>query len=383
MARTNSSGPAVASSLRPERNNVVVIDYLRWIAALAVVFGHVRNHLLVDYPTVIHPGLFTKAFYLLSGYGRPAVIIFFVISGFLVGGKLVQMAQAPDFSRHWPLFLVDRWSRIFIVMWPALILIGIVLSYIFVCAPMVPLATSNHWDAGWTQPLSSDLNIWRWLLNILLLNEIAGPTIFLDGPLWSLAFEWAYYMLALAVALLLRRVWSLGAAVFLAYASVLFILILNNAPEILTAGVSWIMGMMAKVASDRRLFNGRATWLGGIALVSAVLIYGRFHFIADNLYGIAVALAIAHSRWQTAEQGGRRLANFSFSLYATHAPVVAFLLVFAQKQGFLLARISVGPAGVILTLGALFVSVAFARLFAFATEDQTNNLRRWCSRRVV
>ena len=381
MVDAHSCGLTASRRLAPQRPDIIVLHHLRWLAALEVVLGHIRNHLLVDFPTIDHPSGFTKIFYFISGYGHPAVIVFFVISGFLVGGKLVEMAQAPDFPRRWPVFVIDRWSRIFIVLWPALLVTALVVFYTVMFAPTVPLATSTNWDAGWTHPVSDDLDIRRWALNIFLLNEIAGPTVALDPPLWSLAFEWAYYMLALAAALLVRRVWSGGAMIFLIYTAILFALILTNAPEILTAGVAWIMGLVAKLASDRRLLAGRATWFGGVALMGGVLIYGRFYPVDDNLFGATVALAVAHSRWHSwrlAEKSARWLADFSFSLYATHAPVIAFLLIVAQSRGLVLQRLSFGPVGLIVTLGILVVTLVFARLVAFVTEDRTRSLRRWC-----
>jgi hypothetical protein len=71
----------------PEVNHRLVhLDCLRGLAALLVVVEHLRAFLFVPFPQVVSPGVITKAFYLVTGLGHQAVMIFFVLSGFLVGG---------------------------------------------------------------------------------------------------------------------------------------------------------------------------------------------------------------------------------------------------------------------------------------------------------
>jgi len=62
------------------------LNFLRWFAALMVVVGHLRSFLFVEYNLVEHKTIFIKLFYFITGFGHQAVIIFFMISGYLVGG---------------------------------------------------------------------------------------------------------------------------------------------------------------------------------------------------------------------------------------------------------------------------------------------------------
>ena len=58
---------------------------MRALAALAVLGGHVRALSLSSYNQLDSPNILQKMFYFLTGFGHQAVIIFFVISGFLIG----------------------------------------------------------------------------------------------------------------------------------------------------------------------------------------------------------------------------------------------------------------------------------------------------------
>ena len=65
------------------------LDLVRGVAALAVMLGHLRNLFFVDsYEIRGYPNLLIKIIYLATGFGHEAVMIFFVLSGFLVGGSV-------------------------------------------------------------------------------------------------------------------------------------------------------------------------------------------------------------------------------------------------------------------------------------------------------
>ena len=53
-----------------------------------MVAEHARSLVFVDYGELQSPGLWAKGFYFLTGFGHEAVMVFFVISGYLVGGKV-------------------------------------------------------------------------------------------------------------------------------------------------------------------------------------------------------------------------------------------------------------------------------------------------------
>jgi peptidoglycan/LPS O-acetylase OafA/YrhL len=62
------------------------LHFLRWISALTVLVWHLVVFLFVPYSQLQSPGVLLKMFYWATGFGHQAVLVFFVLSGFLVGG---------------------------------------------------------------------------------------------------------------------------------------------------------------------------------------------------------------------------------------------------------------------------------------------------------
>jgi peptidoglycan/LPS O-acetylase OafA/YrhL len=79
-------------------NHWPLLDFLRATAALLVVFAHSRTLYFVGMGEVDHPGVFLKLFYGITNLGHQAVLIFFVLSGFLIGGRFVDSMQRGSFD---------------------------------------------------------------------------------------------------------------------------------------------------------------------------------------------------------------------------------------------------------------------------------------------
>ena len=72
------------ATLTPAKTWYPLLDVLRGPAALLVLIGHWRNLFFKDFPELVNPGLPTKGFYLLTGAGYEAVMLFFVLSGCVI-----------------------------------------------------------------------------------------------------------------------------------------------------------------------------------------------------------------------------------------------------------------------------------------------------------
>src|SRR5438045_3272219 len=95
------------------------LNISRWTAAVAVLISHVRHLILVDLVGVTNKTLLCKVFYFMTGLGHEAVIVFFVISGFLVGGHTWERWRNESLRLR--SFVSARISRIYTVLIPALI----------------------------------------------------------------------------------------------------------------------------------------------------------------------------------------------------------------------------------------------------------------------
>ncbi len=99
------------------------LDLIRFVAALLVVAVHVRSDFFLTYSLLpaSSQNIVTKIFYYLNSFGGEAVIVFFVLSGFLVGGKTVERIHTGKASLG--KYVLDRSVRILVPLVSALLLI--------------------------------------------------------------------------------------------------------------------------------------------------------------------------------------------------------------------------------------------------------------------
>lgn len=175
------------------------LDLLRFVAAFVVMFSHARTLVWVRY-SELDPdsqGLVTASFFGLTRLGNEAVVLFFVLSGFLVGGKVWQRARQGTFDAR--LYVIDRTTRIML--------------------PLVVILVITLFIRQWIE------HEWFWaefFSNILSLQGITVPALGLElpelgynHPLWSLPYEVWCYVMALGVGMALSGRWYLGTALVL------------------------------------------------------------------------------------------------------------------------------------------------------------------------
>jgi peptidoglycan/LPS O-acetylase OafA/YrhL len=75
-----------------------LLDFVRWVAALLVVLQHVRYLWCVEYTNVQNKTLWIKLFYFITGFGSEAVLVFFMLSGYLVGGGALRKWRDGKYS---------------------------------------------------------------------------------------------------------------------------------------------------------------------------------------------------------------------------------------------------------------------------------------------
>ena len=78
------------------------LDLIRFLAAFEVVLCHYRGFFFVEYGLLPaeQQNIFSQIFYFATRLGHEAVLIFFVLSGLLVGGKALDKARLGTFNLH-------------------------------------------------------------------------------------------------------------------------------------------------------------------------------------------------------------------------------------------------------------------------------------------
>lgn len=308
-------------TLRPALS--AYLDLMRFVAALAVLLGHMEQD-----------GL-SMAWMPLSRFSHEAVIIFFVLSGFII------YYSTTSRTTCWQQYAIARLSRIYSVALPAVLTCMLLALWLAQQADFDVSRLSNYarptvWDA-----VSSLL-----FLNQSWMNKAAVP---LNNPYWSLCYEVLFYVLFGAYFFTRgRQRWLLVSIVALV-----------AGPAVLMLLPIWLMG--AWLAASGRYatrFKIAPAWLAFVAPLAVIILInvtgvdllirstlyekvpGYWHllnsqrFLTDFLIGAALCLHIvAFSSLPTTVQNlfvqyqkwFATLASFSFTLYMFHRPMTQFL----------------------------------------------------------
>lgn len=156
-------------------NTYSFLDLARWLSAWAVFLGHLRNHIFPAASEFTYSNPAIKAFVFFTLFGRSAVIVFFVLSGYLVGGRLLRTELNANTLRD---YCVARVTRLYMVLIPALALI-------------FSFAALRYYFSDGTERdiLSYEYSLEVLFINLGFLQTIIGPQYGHDYPLWSLANE--------------------------------------------------------------------------------------------------------------------------------------------------------------------------------------------------
>lgn len=378
-AQPASRPDAVASQAAPAFH-WPFLDLVRFGAALLVLFGHSRGLYFVSIAQAPDAGIATRLFYLVTGMQHEGVVLFFVVSGFLVGGSVWRNIEAGRFDAR--LYLINRFSRIYLVLIPALLFVFVLdrLGMNFLADTRFyaerPLFPSGVY-AGWT---------WNQIpCHLAALQGAVCNAWGADPPLWSLGWEWIFYLLApilFGICLLRLNPLARVAGLLVICAS---LVTLFGIGEWLQWLFTWLLGVAASLVATRRKLP-LVLGLAGLALCAASLVIARaaiFPVLATDLgVGIGLTLAVACRGIANApivEPLAARGASFSYSLYLIHLPVGVFAGAILQRFGFPETLMLPGPrayaAFALIAATALSAAILFARL----TEHHTARFRRFLS----
>jgi len=358
------------------------LDLIRGCSALAVCLGHLRNAMLVDYSGLVHPGFAMKALYVFTGFGHQAVMVFFVLSGYFVGGGVLRSGT----KFLWGNYLTSRLARLWVVLIPSLIITWCIGLIIIHYAPgALSGANYDNWHSG-PKPGEYSDDLGTFLANIFFLQTIASPVFGANGPLWSLANEFWYYMLFPLLAVAMGFVGSgryLSRAIALALAMIIAWWLPN---DILHGFMIWIMGVAVFHLQPK--IQSLSPKLARIALLSGLILFGLslgysksamwmkvISIEPDFAVGLTfsfLCLALTYRpfpeiRWPRIAHFARDLSEVSYSLYLSHFPLVVLIssTVYGSRK--------LAPDGLVLAqfLGWGLLLVGFGGLLWWLFESRT------------
>ena len=347
------------------------LDLLRFVAAFSVLLGHMdQDGLVMNWMP-------------LALFSHDAVIIFFVLSGFIIFFSTTSRAST------WRQYAVARLSRIYSVALPSVALCVLLAAWLSHQPGFDPKQFNNY-----TQP-----SIWHTVSSLLFLNQswLNEADVPLNNPYWSLCYEVWYYVLFGAFFFLRGRQRWFWTAVAAAIAG----------PAILVLLPVWLMGAwLAATGRYESRWSSSVAWTAFVLpLVLIVLIkvtetdrliqstlyenvpgYWRLvssqRFVTDYLIGAALCLHIAAfsslpatvQNFFALHQGKlASLAGFSFTLYLFHRPMTQLLGAWYPQ-----------PAGAVWQTALLALGILLACwVISWGTERQLPHWRRGFARVLV
>jgi peptidoglycan/LPS O-acetylase OafA/YrhL len=216
--------------------------------------------------------------------------------------------------------------------------------------------------------------------NALFLQSILTPTFGSNGPLWSLSYEFWYYVLfpLMVLAIPLGKVtWS---TVLYAIAAVVVVFFIGE--EISLYFLIWLLGASINLAPEESGGSGRL-WVmiatAAVVLAVAVLKFkpGSVEYL-DFFVGVASAVFIivllrrrARSASGFYSRAARGLAGFSYTLYVLHLPALVFISAWLVPQ----RRWQPDAVHVAIVVALGICALAYALAIARLTEYRTDVVR--------
>jgi peptidoglycan/LPS O-acetylase OafA/YrhL len=296
----------------------VSLDLVRGLAAILVLVDHWRHLFFVDFRALGAHGLWITAVYGITDAGHQGLVIFFVLSGFLIGGTVRRAFDRGQWS--WISYLTHRLVRLWIVLLPGLLL----------CLLWDTIGSFYGVAIDWVRDYSAR----AFLGNMLFLQGTLVPIYGSDGPLWSLANEFWYYILfPLGLASILPSMPNRTRCVSLI---LLILTCLWLRTTLLPMFHIWLFGA-ALVGIPVPHLGKSLRWMAAAGYVITVLLCTFLQGISSLASDYILAAGTAIFIWTvlsateivpahvTRVRFSRSLARFSFSLYVLHFPILIFI----------------------------------------------------------
>ncbi len=297
-----------------QTNKLEKLEAVRGFAAIYVVLNHIV-------PRYIFIGKINIAW--AFRFGLEAVILFFLLSGFVI-----QYAYHLSTNKSFKLFFFKRFLRIFIPL-----IIVFVTNFLLLCVEAKGLASIN----------------WKALIgNIFMLQDlsICKPNVICDplfgnGPLWSLSYEWWFYMLFFVIVNTVKEktsaivyiIGTISACTYLIYPN-----FINR--ELMYLIIWWVGGDMAKLFFNKKeiTFNVMKIPLFVLFLNTLILFINlRLHYNKDQSnafspflefrnFGVTFIFVILAIAWKKMNWIGfkstiglfEKISPISYCIYISH-----------------------------------------------------------------
>lgn len=320
------------------KDHIPILDALRGIAILLVLVFHFCEGL----------GQLNRvenAFYGLLRVGWIGVDLFFVLSGFLIIGILVDTRDTP---RRMFKFYARRTLRIFPLYYAVLVVAFVVLPLVAPVATAFHVSGRQHTFGGLLSADAQHNQIWFWTYTSNILAAIRPSGMGTYGHFWSLAVEEQFYLICpiLIYNLSLSRALALCRYCIVAALGLRIVILLAGGRDAtnflmpcrmdaLAVGgyvaLAWRMGRIDQTF----IRNSRRVAIGALSLLTILFLFRRFRLDATDpaiqsvgysilavFFGALVVLCVMGQQFQWLNQTAlRTFGKYSYAIYVMHRPL--------------------------------------------------------------
>lgn len=360
----------------------ILISLLRGLAAFIVATAHLRAAMYPAVRDVADPPLWFQGLAFVSGFAHQAVLVFFVISGWLVGGSLLnRLGEAHAIAGY----AIDRLTRLWTVLIPTFLL-----TLLFALG--IGAASLQTIDLLASNPYS----VTTFAGNLVGLQRVLVPVFGGNFPLWSLANETWYYLLfpLLAVACT-----TPNKTARLSCAAALLLVAYFLPTSITGYFLVWLLGVGF---SRIRIECGDGARWGWFLLVLAGAGYFRLTGELDEfelttlgqdlICSVLYLVLLSSLQFQAApgahvahhvRKTGKFFAEFSFSLYVLHVPLIGLMQHWSTTHLGLRQLSPASPQHTAIYFGMLATLIVAAYLSYLLFESRTYRIRNGLKKRIL
>ncbi|MCM3729111.1 acyltransferase [Neobacillus cucumis] len=332
------------------------LDLLRFLSALVVFLYH---------------------FYLpVPGY--QAVMVFFVLSGYFISSSVLKTIKQNRWN--WSVYLFNRVTRLWIVLLPCLLLT-------LMWAKLQSGIFGNH-------EIANHLDIKTFIGNFFFVQDILVDQYGSNGPLWSLSYEFWYYILFPCLILV---VYSKKVSMKCLYAFLFVAISFFVGQRIMLYFLIWMLGAMIPLVKPlilkNKIVKNIILWLSVVvSVVLAKYLYILLHldhptyeqtgrqYYADFGVGLAFTIMVYlivsflnEKKIKRMFNINKYLASFSFTLYLTHYPLLNIVTTWRNSAYWNFNQIETLLLKPTIILSVLLYAIVIASL----TEMHTDTIKKF------
>jgi peptidoglycan/LPS O-acetylase OafA/YrhL len=345
------------------------LDCLRGIAALIVVFGHMFNFYMTDaYANEILINLILYSPLRIFITGREAVILFFILSGFVL---------SISYSSHnvkYKNYLIKRICRIHFPY-----LIAIIFSFILI-------KLCNLYGVTQTNNLFSTVTIKDLLYHLTLIGSFDATKI--NGAIWSLVVEMRISIIFPFLMYFIKKYKWKNSIIIASIFSVLTFLTSKFIPsipaisDVLLTSPYILYFVIGAILAEHRLLLIKQFKTNRVVSCVSLVIAVLFYIYSRLLYEYRIIPVSLLSDWIIALGGSiiiifvlsynrfllirplKFLGSISFSLYLLHTPIIkSFIYVFSGHASISIILFSALLTSILLaTISYKFIELPFIAL---------------------